>query len=213
MQDVFVSYSHQDTSSVESIVRRLSGRGLTVWWDRRLLGGEDLAATVHTALTASRCAVVAWSRLAQHSLWVKAEANAAREDGKLVQLTLDGTKPPLPFSMLHALDFREDDGSPEAPPMQRLLLSVESVISGSRELPDAKTSWGASLAGFGPAVAIGGASIGLVILVSALASNAARLNSADMFGLASTGMFLLSVLGMAHMLVRVILAFVASRRR
>ena len=79
MEDVFVSYAHQDASAVEPIVRRLTGRGLRVWWDRKLLGGDDLSAAIQGALTDSKCAVIAWSRLAQHSLWVKAEANAARE--------------------------------------------------------------------------------------------------------------------------------------
>lgn len=120
MSDVFVSYSHEDTSSVESIVDRLSEHGHGIWWDRRLRSGEDFGASIQAALSASKCAVVAWSKFAQHSLWVRAEANSAKESGKLVQLTLDGTKPPIPFSILHTLDFKADDGSPDAPPMRKL---------------------------------------------------------------------------------------------
>jgi len=214
MDDVFVSYSHEDTRSVEAIVHRLSGHGHGVWWDRRLRSGEDFGAAIEAALTVSKCAVVAWSKFAQHSLWVRAEANSARESGKLVQLTLDGTNPPLPFSMLHVLDFKTDDGSPDAPPMRDLIASIESVITGAaRNETLSHHTWGSSLAGFGSATAVGGASIALIVLASCLAGIAPHLGSADSFGLATTAMLLASVLGFAHMLVRVILTFVASRQR
>jgi hypothetical protein len=214
MDDIFVSYSREDTPCVESIVHRLSVYGHGVWWDRRLHYGEDFSASIQAALTASKCAVVAWSRFAQYSLWVRAEANSARESGKLVQLTLDGTKPPLPFSMLHTLDFKMDDGTPNGPSMRDLVASVEAVIGGSDRnemLSDHPRN--SSLAGFGSAAVVGGASIGLIVLASALAGIAPHLASADAFGLAATALFLASVLGFAHMLVRVILTFLASRQR
>src|SRR5262245_47109229 len=151
MADVFVSYARQDGASIESIVRRLAGRGFGVWWDRSLVAGDDFGAAIERALAASKCAVVAWSRLGQHSLWVKAEANAAWESGKLVQLTLDGTKPPLPFSTLHTLSFSQDDGSPEATSMRELIAAVESRITGAPirvEAPGHELK--PDLVGFGP---------------------------------------------------------------
>src|SRR5262249_12638560 len=151
MDDIFVSYSHEDTPSVETIVHILSGHGHGARWDRRVRYGEDFGATIQAALTASKCAVVAWSRFAQHSLWVRAEANSARDSGKLVQLTLDGTKPPLPFSMLHTLDFKTDDGSSNAPLMRDLVASVEAVIAGTAGNETLSDRWrnSSSLAGFG----------------------------------------------------------------
>lgn len=199
---------------MESIVHRLVGRGHGVWWDRRLRGGDDFGSIIQGALAASRCAVVAWSKFAQHSLWVRAEANSARECGKLVQLTLDGTKPPLPFSMLHTLDFEKDDGSPDAPPMLELAESVQAMVSGAASPPGTgRRTLTSGLAGFAPAAVVGGASIALVILAAALAGMGPRLLTADAFGLATGALFLVSVLGFAHMLVRVILTFVGSRQR
>ena len=213
MADVFVSYSRTDVTSVESIVHRLSGHGYGVWWDRRLHSGEDFGLTIESALSASKCAVVAWSKSARRSLWVRAEANSANESGKLVQLTLDGTKPPLPFSMLQASDFKWDDGTPDALPMQELLASVAFVISGEPPASPRRPALDERLAGFGPVAAIGGASIGLVVLASALAGLGPQTFSADEFGLASKAMFLIAVLAFAHMLVRVILTYLASSRR
>ncbi|MEW8523992.1 MAG: toll/interleukin-1 receptor domain-containing protein [Candidatus Thiodiazotropha endolucinida] len=214
MDDIFLSYSSEDRRTAMSIVYRLSGYGHRVWWDRKLRHGEDFGVTIQAALGASKCAVVAWSRFAQHSLWVRAEANAARESDKLVQLTLDGTTPPLPFSMLHTLDFKTDDGSADSSQMHELVASVESVIAGTSGIEKSSTSpWEGGLAGFGSAAAVGAASIGLIVLASALAGMSKYIHSADAFGLATTGMFCASVLGFAHMLVRVILTYVATRRR
>lgn len=211
MKEIFVSYSHTDTASVESIVRRLSGRGYGVWWDQRLHGGEDFTEVIESALNTSKCAVVAWSKSARRSLWVRAEANSAREGGKLVQLTLDGTKPPLPFSMLHTLDFKQDNGLPDTPPMQELQASVESVISGKQV--DVSTVPQARLAGFEPVAVAGGASIGLIVLASALVGLGPGMFSANKFGLACYAMFLTALLVFAGMLVHLILTYMASRQR
>lgn len=214
MEEVFVSYSHQDATPVATIVERLKGHGHSVWWDRRLLGGADFGPEIQQALSTSKCAVVAWSKAAQHSLWVRAEANDAREAHKLVQLTLDGTKPPLPFSMLHTLDFRSDDGSPNAQPMHELLISVEGVKSGTDSDPIVrKATMAPDLAGFGSTVIVGGASLGLVLLASALAGAASHLQSTNLFGFASTALFLFALLSFGHMLSRVVITFLASRRQ
>lgn len=92
--------------------------------------------------------------------------------------------------------------------------SVEAVIAGTtgNETPSDYPQ-NSSLAGFGSAVAVGGASIGLIVLASTLAGIAPRLASADAFGLVSTTLFLGSVVAFAHMLVRVIVTFFASRQR
>jgi hypothetical protein len=214
MTDVFVSYSHPDLDSVETIVRRLSSHGYEVWWDRRLIGGQDYGMAIQSALSASRCAVVAWSRTAQHSLWVRAEANSARETGKLVQLTLDGTTPPLPFSALHALQFAVDDGTPDAPAMRELVVSVQAVSSGSpAHTPALVRERDSKLAGFGRVAAVGGASICLILLASTLAAVGPRALTAQGFGIASFAMFLAAVLAFGHMLVRIILTFLATRRQ
>jgi hypothetical protein len=116
--------------------------------------------------------------------------------------------------MLHTLDFKTDDGSPDGPPMRDLIASIESVIAGvARNETPSGHPWKSSLAGFGSAAAIGGASIGLIVLASALAGIAPHLRSADAFGFATIALFLASVLGFGQMLVRVILTFVASRQR
>jgi hypothetical protein len=217
MGEVFVSYSRSDAVPVESIATRLLQHGYDVWWDKRMRGGEDFSTSIESALAASKCAVVAWSTIARNSLWVKAEANYARESGKLVQLTLDGSKPPLPFSMLHTLDFSAGAGANESSTFSELVASIDAVISGAigarSGVSHSELAPNSRLAGFGPVVAIGGASIGLVVLAASLvALGSSREFSADAFGVASGGMFLTAVLAFGHMLTRVIITFLATRR-
>ena len=105
MADVFLSYSRRDRTAVGAIAEALAAGGRSLWWDPALKSGEDYAEVIEREIGAARCCVVAWSASARDSLWVKAEANEALDAGKIVQLTIDGAKLPLPFTMLHYLDF------------------------------------------------------------------------------------------------------------
>lgn len=220
MSSVFVSYSRADAAPVGSIATRLSEHGYDVWWDKRLRGGEDFTAAIESALAGSKCAVVAWSKVARNSLWVKAEANSAREDGKLVQLTLDGSKPPLPFSALHTIDFSGGALESQRNAFGQLVVSIEAVTvggaggAGTQELDTARErSSGVKLAGFGPVAAVGGASIGLVILAAGLVGlGTSRELSADAFGVVSGGMFLAAIVAFGHMLTRVVITFLSSKQ-
>jgi hypothetical protein len=83
----------------------LEESGYSVWWDRALAPGDDYAMLIEEQIDAAPCVVVAWSETARQSLWVRAEANEALDAGKLVQISLDKTRLPLPFSALNFLDF------------------------------------------------------------------------------------------------------------
>jgi len=140
MPKLFVSYSHTDQDPVSRIAKRLEQRGHDVWWDQRLMGGHDFGSEIESALVDAKCAVVAWSNTARNSLWVRAEATVARESGKLVQLSLDGSKPPLPFNMIHSLDFSRWRGDPSEPRFVKLEDSVETVLQG-RSVPLSNRQW------------------------------------------------------------------------
>ena len=105
MADVFVSYSRVNRDRVVTVSDNLEESGYSVWWDRALAPGDDYALLIEEQIDASRCVVVAWSDTARQSLWVRAEANEALDAGKLVQINLDRTRLPLPFSALNFVDF------------------------------------------------------------------------------------------------------------
>ena len=105
MAEVFVSYSRVNRDRIVTVSDALEGSGYSVWWDRSLKPGDDYALLIEEQIEASKCVVVAWSETARQSLWVRAEANEALDSGKLVQISLDRHKLPLPFSALNFVDF------------------------------------------------------------------------------------------------------------
>ena len=207
-----MSYSHDDREPVSRIATGLSGHGHNVWWDRRLAGGDDFGAKIESALLNAECAVVAWSKTARNSLWVRAEATMARESGKLVQLSLDGARPQLPFNILHLLDFSGWKGDPGEPSFVELNDSVESVLRHDAPTSERKDTPDSHLGGFGRTVAVGGASLALVILAAGLVilSTTGKLSSST-FGFVSGGMLLAAILAFVYMLTRVIATYRASK--
>ena len=105
MADVFVSYSRANRDRIVAVSDNLEESGYSVWWDRALAPGDDYALLIEQQIDAAPCVVVAWSETARQSLWVRAEANEALDAGKLVQINLDRTRLPLPFSALNFVDF------------------------------------------------------------------------------------------------------------
>ena len=112
MAEVFVSYSRANRDRIDGLSDALETSGYSVWWDRSLTAGADYAMVIEEQIDAAPCVVVAWSQTARQSLWVRAEANEALDAGKLVQINLDNARLPLPFTMLHFLDFSGWSGDP-----------------------------------------------------------------------------------------------------
>ena len=173
MAHLFVSYSRRNRDRVGDIAGALEQSGYSLWWDRQLASGADYGSVIEREIGAAGCVVVAWSESARESLWVRAEANEALDAGKLVQLSLDGAKMPLPFTMLHFLDFREWHGQRDRPPWSELETRVRDYLGGDerRPLPREIVLGGPRLEGYGKAAVLGWAALavaGLMALAIAL---------------------------------------------
>lgn len=177
MADIFVSYARRTRERVADISGGLERAGFSLWWDRRIAAGTDYGREIEREIEAAGCVVVAWSDAARQSLWVRAEANEALDAGKLVQLSLDGAKLPLPFTMLHYLDFSRWQGEVE-PPWPELEARVRAMVAGELEEVEAAPAPTArpetTLQGFGRAALLGWASIALVALIAVAIILAAR---------------------------------------
>lgn len=95
MADVILCYAREDAAAagrLAAAVRQL-GYGL---WSEADLGGAD-GGDVTDRISGARAAIVLWSASAAASEWVRAEANFARGQRKLIQASLDRAPPPLPF--------------------------------------------------------------------------------------------------------------------
>ena len=98
MSHVFISYARSDEDLAREIGELLKEDGFEVWRDDELPAHKSYAEVIEERLTGASAVIVLWSAEAVKSQWVRAEADAARTGHTLVQVSLDGTIPPLPFN-------------------------------------------------------------------------------------------------------------------
>jgi len=112
--DLFLSYARADQAQIERLGAALEAGGYSLWWDRKIEGGRHFAKDIEQQLKIANAVVVAWSKESIESHWVLDEAGFARDEGKLIPITLDGTLPPFGFRQIQSIDFSnwpEDDSA------------------------------------------------------------------------------------------------------
>lgn len=129
MADVFVSYARGDQPLAEHIVQRLTDSGFTVWWDSELLPHNRFANVIEKEIGAARAVLVIWSATAIQSQWVRAEAELAREQQKLIQAAGDRSPIPLPFNQFQVADLSRWRGAADDPQWSKVLASVAHFAS------------------------------------------------------------------------------------
>ena len=131
MTDVFVSYARPDEPQAKRVAEALQVLGYQVWRDDELPAHRAYAEVIEERLKNAKAVVVLWSAEAAKSQWVRAEADAAREAGTLVQVSVDGALPPMPFNQIQCADLRGWDGDADASPWRRVEGSVAALVQGS----------------------------------------------------------------------------------
>ena len=106
MSDVFISYARSTAVQAQQVAEALRALGYGVWRDDDLPAHKPYAEVIEERLGAAKAVVVIWSAEAVKSQWVFSEANRAREDGKLVQLSLDAARLPMPFDSVQCADLQ-----------------------------------------------------------------------------------------------------------
>ena len=135
MSDIFISYARSTADQAQAVAEALRGLGYDVWRDDELPAHRAYAEVIEERLQAAKAVVVIWSAEAVKSEWVQSEADTARTDHKLVQLTVDGTKLPRPFDRIQCADMAGWTGDLEAPGWRKIAASVAELIGGGALLP------------------------------------------------------------------------------
>ncbi len=130
MSDVFISYARSTEAEAQRIADALRASGYAVWIDDQLPAHRAYGDVIEERLAAAKAVLVIWSDEAVKSQWVRAEANRAREVGKLVQVNLDGTRLPLPFDQVQCADLGGWRGDANAPGWQKVVASIAELIRG-----------------------------------------------------------------------------------
>jgi adenylate cyclase len=136
MSHVFISYARTDEDLAREIADELRGAGYEVWRDDELPAHRSYAEVIEERIKGAAAVVVLWSAEAAKSQWVRAEADTARSALTLVQVTLDGTIPPLPFNQIQCADLKGWDRQRSTPGWRKLAASVEALAGPKEAKPE-----------------------------------------------------------------------------
>ncbi|MFP5328732.1 MAG: TIR domain-containing protein [Alphaproteobacteria bacterium] len=124
---MFLSYARSSEEQATLVEHALQDAGYAVWRDTDLPAHLSYAEVIEERLKSAKAVLVLWSAEAAKSQWVRAEADAARELGTLVQSTVDGTVPPIPFNQIQCADLSGWTGEDNHPGWRKLKASVVAL--------------------------------------------------------------------------------------
>src|SRR6478672_942498 len=136
---VFISYARSTDRQAGDVAEALRVLGYEVWRDDELPAHRAYSDVIEERLTLAKAVLVLWSDEAARSHWVRAEADAARQKGTLVQASLDSTVPPMPFNQIQCADLAQWSGDPDAPGWCKIVGSI-AALAGARPAAPAKPS-------------------------------------------------------------------------
>ena len=132
MADIFVSYAREDGNRVKAIAGTLTNMGWTVWRDDRIRGGAEFDLVIDQELDTASCVIVVWSSASVDSRWVRAEAESADEQGKLVPVTFEHElRLPVRFRQINTTFLTSTELSEQTPDVVGLLTDI-AVRTGKR---------------------------------------------------------------------------------
>jgi len=103
--DVFIGYASADRPLAKALAERLEARGLTVWWDTDLIGGDLFHAVLEQKIDGAGKVVILWTQTSRVSGFVIDEANRGKAQGKLVPVEVDDAQSPMGFGDIHKLNL------------------------------------------------------------------------------------------------------------
>ena len=131
MSDVFISYARSSEEQAKLVEQALRDAGYAVWRDADLPAHRTYAEVIEERLKSAKAVVVLWSAEATKSQWVRAEADAARELGTLIQASVDGMMPPIPFNQIQCAVLKGWTGDGDDTGWLKLQASVAALAGPS----------------------------------------------------------------------------------
>ena len=108
MADVFLSYSKLRRELTEALARDLEAEGYSVWWDTSLLPTDNFRDEIDRQLDQAKAIIILWTPESIESKWVRAEADHADSEHKLINTHSSDLIPhriPKPFNQIHSVNL------------------------------------------------------------------------------------------------------------
>jgi len=127
MVDVFISYSRANQALVRRLAEAVKRLGYSTWWDDELPPHLSYGDVITEKIGQAKAAIVVWSEDAAASEWVRAEADVARNQKKLIQTSIDGRMPPMPFNQIQFAAIGDWQGEEDHPGWIKVKASLEAL--------------------------------------------------------------------------------------
>jgi hypothetical protein len=120
MPDVFISYAQRSREPTEVLADQLKRRGLEVWWDTNLTGGQRFNEEIRNQLEKAKAVIVIWTPESVQSRYVTMEAGIAFGWDKLISVrTVDVAIQDIPRP------FRETTHTDIVTEIERVMAALE----------------------------------------------------------------------------------------
>jgi TolB-like protein len=130
LNDIFISYSHEDTALAGTFAEAFEHEGFSVWWDDGLRAGQTWDEAIETALRGAKAVVVLWSKTSVASRWVRAEATTADRNNTLIPAMIDACDRPIIFELTQTADLIHWRGEADDPAWRAYVDDVARKIRG-----------------------------------------------------------------------------------
>ncbi len=131
--DVFLSYSKRDEALARALVDTMQQAGVSVWWDTKLLPGENWERSIREALEGAKIVVVLISEHSLESKWVQAEVmRAYATAGNFLPVLAPGMtfdRLPSPLRVIQAIRL----GDPGLVPSIKVILARHGATNAGRD--------------------------------------------------------------------------------
>jgi hypothetical protein len=136
MVDVFISYARADQELVRRLAEAVKREGYGIWWDEELPPHLTYGDVITEKIGAAKAAIVVWSHDAAASEWVRAEADVARNQKKLIQTSIDERMPPMPFNQIQFAQIGDWRGEDDHPGWMKVKASLRALCGNPGSPPE-----------------------------------------------------------------------------
>lgn len=127
MADLFISYSRSDRPRCMQLRDALEKLKLEIWFDAGIDAGDNFDRKIEQEIDSAKGVMVLWSANSVESSWVRNEARAGMESGRLVAVQLDECTLPLEFRSIHTEPLSEGAEKAGSPVWYRLLERIGKI--------------------------------------------------------------------------------------
>ena len=127
MVDLFISYARANRDLVCRLAEAIGALGYVVWWDEELPAHLSYGEVITEKIGEAKATLVVWSAASAASEWVRAEADMARNQKKLIQAAIDDAPPPLPFNQIQFAAIGDWSGEEDHPGWRKIRASLAAL--------------------------------------------------------------------------------------